>query len=270
MKLAVSNIAWPREEASAAAEALVACGVTGLEVAPTLLWPDPLAATPAEVRAARQWWAERGLTIVAAQSLLFGRPDLVIFGSADARQATRAYLARVAGLCGEVGATRLVFGSPKNRLVGAMPRPEADQIALEFFAGVADDCAAAGVQLVLEPNPPQYGADFAVNAAEALDLVRRIDRPGLGLHLDTGCMTLAGDAVPATLASAADSLRHFHVSEPYLAVPCTDAVDHVGFAAALARIGYQGWVSIEMRAATPFTADGLRSTIESVRAIYGR
>jgi len=39
MKLAVSNIAWPREQDAAVADLLREHGVRGIEVAPTKVWP---------------------------------------------------------------------------------------------------------------------------------------------------------------------------------------------------------------------------------------
>ena len=39
MKLAVSNIAWPREQDAAVADLLAGLGVTGIEVAPTKISP---------------------------------------------------------------------------------------------------------------------------------------------------------------------------------------------------------------------------------------
>ena len=89
MRLAVSNIAWPREQDAAVADVLAGLGVSGIEVAPTKIWPKPLEATDADVAAARRFWADRGIEIVAAQALLFGRPGLPLFESAETRQRMR-------------------------------------------------------------------------------------------------------------------------------------------------------------------------------------
>ena len=47
MKLAISNIAWRREEESEVLRQMQTHGVTGLEIAPTAVWPDPLSVTDA-------------------------------------------------------------------------------------------------------------------------------------------------------------------------------------------------------------------------------
>lgn len=268
MKLAVSNIAWPAEQDAAVGRVLADLGVTGIEVAPTKAFPDPLAATDADIDAYRRTWEDRGLPIVAAQALLFGRPELTIFESPETRQTTLDYLRHVVRVCGRLGAGALVFGSPRNRRVGTMPRAEAHGIAVDFFGRLAEAAHADGTAAVLEANPPAYGADWVTTAAEAVEVVRDVNHPGLRLHLDTGCMTLAGDPIRETFAAGVDLLRHFHASEPGLApFGSSGRVDHAAFASELASRGYSQWVSLEMRAAEPFD---LGAFTESVRGFVGQ
>lgn len=268
MNLAFSNIAWPPEQDDAVAAALRAEGVTGLEIAPTTLRPDPTMLSADECRTIRRRWQERGLPIVAAQSLLFGRPDLVLFETAAARAATLDYLKQIVTVCAQLGAESLVFGSPKNRRRGDLPLAEAQSIAVDFFRELAVAATDAGTCLVLEANPPEYGADYVTHAAEALALVRAVDRPGLRLHLDTACMTLAGDDLQS-LGDCGPWLRHFHVSEPNLAaVGPAGIVDLVPFAAALRRWRYDRWVSVEMRRPEPFSTTILIGAVRHVRAAF--
>ena len=115
MKIAVSNIAWPVEQDAQIADALAACGVRGIEIAPTKIWPKPLEATESEIGAYRRWWSDRGISIVAAQALLFGRPDLTIFENEATRRLTRDHLEGIIRLCARLGAEALVFGSPDRK-----------------------------------------------------------------------------------------------------------------------------------------------------------
>ena len=268
MKLAVSNIAWPADQDAAVARLLKSLGVGGIEVAPTKLFPKPLEATPADITAVRHFWELHGIEIVAAQSLLFGRPDLTLFDSEEARRETHAYLAHLIQVCAKLGAQSLVFGSPKNRRLGTTPRDEAFRTAVEFFDDLADIAQAEGTCIVFEANPPQYGADFVTTAGEAIDLVSEVNHPGFRLHLDTACMTLARDPLPATFA-AFPLLRHFHVSAPNLEAPSrADGVDHAAFAEQLRTCGYEGWVSLEMREATPFALEALADAVRFVKEQY--
>jgi sugar phosphate isomerase/epimerase len=267
--LAVSNIAWPREQDAEVAEVLHEFGIGGIEIAPTKIWSNPIAATDAEIDDYRRYWNERGIAIVAAQALLFGKPDLTIFESADVRRKTLDYLAAIVKLCARLGAGSLVFGSPKNRRVGDLAPEGVRSIAREFFARLGEIAAAAGTCIVMEANPPEYGADFATTAAAAIELVKSVDHPGFRLHLDTGCMTLAGDSITSTLESGFALLKHFHVSEPNLDPPGTSRrVDHAAFAAELQRRGYAQWVSLEMREPKTFMIDGFAASVRWLKSNF--
>jgi sugar phosphate isomerase/epimerase len=225
---------------------LCRCEVSGVELAPTKLWPKPLEVTEAEVLSYRRFWEGRSLRVVALQAILFGRSDLTIFENAAKRTKTLEYLDGMCRLAGWLGAAVLVFGSPKNRLVGSMPLAVADAVASEFFWRVGESAAKYGTAVCIEPNPVEYGCDFVTRAAEGARLVELVNNPGFGLHLDSGGMTLSGDP-PELLARYGPTLRHFHISEPHLQPIAHSPVDHAKLAAALRAGGYGGWVSIEMR-----------------------
>ena len=268
MKLAVSNIAWPAEQDAAVAGVLKSLGVRGLEVAPTKLFPQPLDAAPADIDGVRGFWQAHGIEVVAAQSLLFGRPELTLFESDETRRETHAYLSHIIQLCAKLGAGPLVFGSPKNRRRGDVPHDEAFAVAVEFFDDLADIAQAEDTCLVFEANPPQYGADFCTTAAGAIDLVSAVNHPNFRLHLDTACMTLAGDPLPEAFA-ASPLLQHFHISAPNLDPPsATDGVDHAAFAKMLRKHRPAGWVSLEMKTVTPFDLEAFADTIRFVKETY--
>jgi D-psicose/D-tagatose/L-ribulose 3-epimerase len=247
LRLAVSNIAWPAREDDAVAEVLRDTGAAGIEVAPTMIWPEPAAVAADEVAACRARWSGRGLPIVAMQSLLFGRDHLRIFAADDTREATLSYLTSMIRLAAGLGARALVFGSPRNRALGALDAATAHQIGVRFFRALGATAAAHGVYFCIEPNPTAYGCDYLTTSTECIPLLREADSSGLGLHLDAGAMTLAGEDPEAAIAAARPWLRHFHISEPYLAPIGTGGVDHGRFAHALRRHGYDGWLSIEMK-----------------------
>lgn len=248
MELIVSNIAWTNEEESEVADKLVELGVKHVEIAPTKKWEDPTVVSADEARAYVDWWAERGITVSAFQSMLFARPDLKIFEDETNRAETLDYMKKFIGLAETMGAKRMVFGSPKNRQRGEMPVEQANEIAQAFFSELGGVAAKSGVVLCLEPNAPQYNCDYVTTAAEGAALVRAVSSPGFGLHLDTACMSLAGDDIPESIKANADILKHYHVSAPMLGeVDDTTDIDHAAAAQALKDVNYQGFVSIEMR-----------------------
>jgi D-psicose/D-tagatose/L-ribulose 3-epimerase len=249
-RLAISNIAWNLADDALVADLMVEASVRGVEIAPTKVWPKPLLASARELADYRRFWESRGIPIVAMQALLFGRADLTLFESREKREETLAYLDAIMKLAGALGAGPLVFGSPKNRKVGAMAKSDAATIAVDFFRRAGDAAVKHGVVLCIEPNPTQYECDWVTTAREGIELVAAVNHPGFRLHLDAAGMTLAGDPIEESLRAAAASLCHFHVSEPFLG-PIgkggKDGVRHDLLAATLKRIGYAGFTSVEMR-----------------------
>lgn len=255
MKIAVSNIAWSPDEEAAVAATLQDLGVHSVEVAPTKVFANPTATTALE-RADYSWfWADYGIDIVAFQSMLFGRGDLQVFGDDSIRRETIDVLSRFIELAGALGAGRLVFGSPKNRVVPAgMAASEAQDVAVRFFTALGAVAHDNNTQFCIEPNPTDYGCNFVTTAAAGLALVQAVDHPGFGLHLDAAGMTLAHDDLDASVRAAGPRLAHFHASAPHLGPLEDQIVDHARASKALDDIGYDGFVSIEMRPGTPGNA----------------
>lgn len=247
VRIAVSTIAWAAADDREAAALIRDGGGHGVEVAPTRQWEHPLEASAAEVADYRRQWERGRLEIAALQALFYGRPDLELFRDESGREEALRYLGGIIRLGGALGAGPLVFGSPKNRLTLARDAESVQAIATEFFRAAGALATRHGTVVCVEANPPEYGADFVTTVAEARRLVDRVSHPGFGLHLDVGGMILSGDDIPAVIRDCGDEIRHFHVSEPFLAPVHSGDTDHEAIAAALRDVGYGGWVSIEMR-----------------------
>jgi D-psicose/D-tagatose/L-ribulose 3-epimerase len=140
LRLAVSNIAWDVADDAAIAAMLVDERVGGIEIAPTKWRERPLEASATEVAEYRLLWEDRGLPIVAMQSLLFGQPELQLFGDNAQRSAMLEYLKRMVDLGAALGARSLVFGSPKNRLRGALGDEEASMPSRAEWRSVWSQC----------------------------------------------------------------------------------------------------------------------------------
>lgn len=247
-ELAVSNIAWTNEEEHDVALKLQELGVRKVEIAPTKRWEDPTKATPEQIQEYLDWWKGYDIEVIAFQSMLFARPDLKLFAGEELRNEMAVYMNDFLRLAGDMGARRLVFGSPKNRQRGEVPPDEVDEIARSFFGELGNVAERYDTVLCIEPNAPQYNCDYITTAAEGARLVRLIGSKGIGLHLDTACMALAGDDLGKSIRANADILEHFHVSAPMLdRVYDRDDVDYRAAAQALREISYDKVISIEMR-----------------------
>ena len=248
MKLTISNIAWQRHEDPKIAKLLADQGITAIEVAPTKVWDYPLDVTLQTVNKYLDFWHAYGIRVSSLQALLFGRPELQLFGSGNIRQQMLEYLKKIIKLGGDMGAEALVFGSPKNRLLNGLSFEEAKKIAVDFFYELGQTATKHGTCLCIEPNPVAYGCDFITDSLQAHHLVSEVAHPGFALHLDAAAMTLSQENVKDILPSLVSKLRHFHISEVNLALIGEGSVDHPLFNNCLKQGNYTHWLSIEMRA----------------------
>lgn len=269
MKLAISNIAWNPEDESTVIGWLKQFGVKGLEIAPTKIWQDPTQYKVEEALACKQSWSEHGLELVAMQSLLFGRANLVLFQDEVAREALKQYLFVIIELAGVLGTKKLVFGSPKNRLAGKLSKQEQIQIAAPFFYELGEHAMKHNVLFCIEPNAKEYGCDFVTNTDEAIELLEIVNHKGFQLHLDAAVMTMNGENYVQVIQRAIPHLAHFHISEPFLNLIGSEHTNHHAIFAALVKNQYSNWVSIEMKnGLSESNSQSVRKSLEFVTQIY--
>jgi sugar phosphate isomerase/epimerase len=242
---AISNIAWP---SLAETEALVLArqaGFTGIEIAPAKSvagWPD----RPRDVLDLRRRIEAEGLSVAALQAILFGMTGVELFGPEATRQRLFDHFVMLARVAGQLGASACVYGAPRMRDPGQLEAAPALDRAVGFFKSVAPVFAAEGTCLAFEANAEIYGCRFITHTREAIELVRRVDHPGVRLQIDTGTVLINGED-DGVIAESVPWAAHFHVSERDLAPPGTTGTRHESLAHALASTSYSGWVSIEMR-----------------------
>ncbi|MGO4693585.1 sugar phosphate isomerase/epimerase family protein [Paenibacillus sp. 2TAB26] len=245
MKLAISNIAWDSHENDKMIPLLKKFGVKGIEIAPTKHWDEPATAKETEIANYKEFWVNQGFTPIAMQSLLFNKNQLSIFG--DVKKETMNYLVSILTLASKLGIKAVVFGSPKNRLIGGSDREERYGEAIDFFRLLGERATQLGVHLCIEPNPVKYGCDFITTTLEGLDFVKNVKSDGVKLHLDTGTMLLNEEKPELLIPECLPYSGHFHISDPFLNIPGSYNQGHEAIAEVLHDYNYQGWVSIEMK-----------------------
>lgn len=268
MRLAVSSIAWSKEEEPAVAKRLQDLGVTAVEVVPGSVAEDLTTAAPEQLNEYKRFWADHGVEIVAMQALLFGHPELTVFENKATQTRTTDYLSRIMETGAKLGAKAFVFGSPKNRLVGNLSPAEIEEAAEQFVRAVAGSAERLGVAFCLEPVPTDYGADWLTTTLAAAECVGKQDRAGLRLNLDTGCLTITGDDPTTVIPKTLPVTGHVHLSEPNLAPLGAGGTNHEVIAANLQSAGYDGVVSIEMKASESENLEQVSRAIEFVKKTY--
>jgi D-psicose/D-tagatose/L-ribulose 3-epimerase len=246
MRIALSNIAWDASEDELVAALLAKYGIDAIDVAPGKYFHDVQNVIPADVDRVRDRWGGRGIHVTGMQALLFGTTGLNLFGCTGAQAAMFDHLTAVCRIASRLGATRLVFGSPRNRDRGALSDAEARAIAVPFFRRLGDVAGDHGVAFCLEPNPSRYGANFMIDSTETAAIVTEIAHRAIRMQLDTGALTINGEDPFQVIGTYAALIGHVHASEPDLVTLGDGGTDHAGVAAALLEHVPDQLVSIEM------------------------
>jgi D-psicose/D-tagatose/L-ribulose 3-epimerase len=246
VRLAISNIAWDISEDASVAGLLRKFGVDAVDVAPAKYFPDPACAKDEDISKVRQWWADHGVEITGMQALLFGTTGLNVFGETKGREAMLDHLRAVCRIGAGLGATRLVFGSPKNRDRTGLSDAQAIDQAVGFFRRLGTTAEEYGVIVCLEPNPNRYGGNFMTTSVETAHVVAAVGHRAVRMQFDTGALTINGESPDAVLECSSSFIGHVHASEPDL-VPLGDGgTDHQLMQKALSQHLPEHVVSIEM------------------------
>ena len=264
MKLAISNIAWETHSDPLMLAQLRENHVSGIEVAPTKVWPNWEGANQRSAGIYRKLIADEGFCIPAMQAILFGKPELQLFDKAT-HNAFLDHLRLVSDIAVVLGAKVLVLGAPKNRKRGQLSTANAMDIATEFLGKVGEICYANQCCLGIEHNPAEYGCDFITNAADARQLVDSINHPGIQLHLDAAGLHMCGGNI-GNIIKAVTPFAHYHISEPMLEPIVGGVVDHEVAFRALKELNYSGWHSIEMK--QPKTSRLVTESITKVLSLF--
>jgi len=236
---------WPHQRV---VEFVAECGYTGLEIAPFTIATyvtDISAARRTELRSQ----AERaGLQILGLHWLLAKTEGLhLTTPDAGVRRKTADYLGELARFCADLGGNVLVLGSPKQRnVLPGVTRQQAFDNAAEVLEKMLPVLEKTGVRVALEPLAP-VETNFMTHAAEAMELVRRIDAPQIQLLLDCKAMT-GGEQqpIPDVIRRHHAAMIHFHANDPNLQGPGFGDLDFVPVFQALKDVAYRGWISVEV------------------------
>lgn len=216
MKLSVSNIAWDVEQDLQIAELLIHHGVSYVDIAPGKYFKDIQATTELEIAQVKNKWSDLGISCAGMQSLLFGTKGLNLFDKST-QEPMLMHLEKICHIGAVLGATKLVFGSPKNRDRSNLSDDNARDIALDFFQCLGNIAKCEGVSINLEANPTCYGTNFLTNTQEAAEFVRLLNHPAIRLQLDLGTVYTNHEDLDMLLKHSATIIGHIHLSEPQMA-----------------------------------------------------
>ena len=246
MRIAISNLAWNVSDDEQVASLLQKYTIDAIDVAPGKYFSAFASTSVAEISRVRNWWAIRGISITGMQALLFGTSGLNMFGTNEIQTAMLSHLDGICRIGAELGATKIVFGSPKNRDRSSLSDEQTQNMALTFFHRLGDIASRHGVLICLEPNPPCYGANFMINSAETAKIVADVSHSAIRMQLDTGAITINEEDPCQVITEYSALIGHVHASEPDLVALGDGLTDHCKIASRLRACLPDQTVSIEM------------------------
>lgn len=247
-------------------------GYGGIELAPFTVAPRIQDVSAEQRRTMRRQAEDHGLQIIGLHWLL-AKTEGLHLTTADAavRRATADYLIALGNACADLGGDLMVFGSPQQRnLQAGVTREQAYDHAAEVFRGCLPALADRGVRICMEPLTPRE-TDFVTNCAEAMELIDRVGQPNFVLHQDVKAM-LGGESepIPTLIERYAPVAGHFHVNDSNLLGPGMGETDFAPIFAALRRVKYDGWVSVEVFDYSPGAEHIARESIRYMRETLAR
>jgi sugar phosphate isomerase/epimerase len=247
MKFAICNEifqGWKIEDVFAYAAKL---GYDAVEIAPFTLADSVTEIPAAERKRLRDAAARSGIEIAGIHWVLV-KPEGLYINHPDPniRDRTSNYFCELVEFCADLGGTRIVVGSPKQRnLLPNVSFEQARDWALDTFREAVARAEAREVTICFEPLGPGE-TNFINTAADALEFVRRLPSPHFQIILDVKAMCSEPKPIPQIIRESWPHFAHFHANDPNLKGPGFGQVDFKPIAAALKAVGYRGFVSVEV------------------------
>lgn len=224
-------------------------GYRALEVAPFTLADDPGDITDAQASRWRAIAADHGLEICGLHWLLVAPTGLSISSpEPGVRARTDALIGRLIALCGQLGGSYLVHGSPaqRNPVAGQTPADALGR-ATEAWLKAGERATQAGISYCIEPLSRDQ-TSVVNTVAQAMQIVAAAGLPGLKTMLDTSSAGLSEEEPLDALIERwwpGGGLVHVQLNDRNRRGP-GQGDDRFGpVLAALQRQGYDGWLAME-------------------------
>ena len=261
---AMCNEAFEGRRFADACRAIREAGYSGIEIAPFTLAADPREITAGMRREYRDAMASEGLTFAGLHWLMVSPKGLHLTApDAALRERSWGHIRNLVDLCAGLGpGGAMVLGSPRQRSVtGGLSREQATQYLADGLSGIGPHAAVCGVTVLLEALPANQ-CDVVGTLAEAVDVVQQVASPGVRTMFDVHNAIDETEPHDALVERYFEFIRHIHVNELDGRHCGAGDYDFKPLLAALGRLGYTGWISLE---AFDFSPGAERLAQESLR-----
>ena len=247
MKFAICNEfcnGWPVEEVFRLAADI---GYDGVEIAPFTLANSVTQIPPARREEIRRSAEIAEVEIVGLHWLLV-KPEGLYINHPDEkiREMTCSYFMELIKFCADVGGKVMVIGSPKQRNVyPGLPKRKAWAYLKATFQRCAAFAQEKGVALCIEPLG-STDTNLINTHDEAIQMITEVNNPNFRLILDVKAMCDETWPIPDIIRDAKPYLAHVHANDANRRGPGFGETDFVPIMTALKKIGYSGYVSVEV------------------------
>ncbi|MFP4027938.1 MAG: sugar phosphate isomerase/epimerase family protein [Candidatus Brocadiia bacterium] len=244
-------------------------GYEGIEIAPFTIKDSVEDITPSERQQLKNTAEKSGLDVVGLHWLLTKPPGMYINHPDDAiRSRTKDYLKAEIDFCSDLGGTRMIVGSPKQRNVLESDTYEAAWArTVTVFKDLAPHAGNEGICLCIEPLAPTE-TNFIQTAQEARRIVEAVDHSAFQMMLDVKAMCGDVEPIPEIIRKSCSYVRHFHANDEGLGGPGSGDTDFVPIARSLEECGYEGWVSVEVFDFSPGPEAIAHESITYLREVF--
>jgi sugar phosphate isomerase/epimerase len=222
-------------------------GYDAVEIAPFTVAKSVTEISASERARIKESAAQAGIGIsglhwvlVQAEGMYLTSPD------ASVRSHTARYFVDLVDCCADLGGTRIIVGSPKQRnLLDGVTYEQAWALATETFRDSVKRAEDRGVVICFEPLAPAE-TNFVNTAAEGIRFAEQFASPAMSIILDVKAMCSEEKPIPQIIAESAGKFEYFHANDRNLKGPGFGDIDFHPIATALRGVGYDGYVSVEV------------------------
>jgi sugar phosphate isomerase/epimerase len=256
MKLAFSTNAYLKFSFAEATSRLAGLGYEGIEIMADVPHAWPAYILPEQIQSLKDNLTKNRLQISNINSFmmhaisdprqLYWYPSWIEADS-NYRQVRITHTKRALTLAKALGA-KCITTEPGGPVEKGQSWQSALKLFVEMIKPVAEHAEKEGVLLLVEPEP-----ELLIETADQFEeFMKHIHSPAIGLNFDIGHSYCVSDDPAPTVERLARYLKHVHLEDiaatrkHHHLVPGEGVIDFKPVIQSLKKIGYDGWVTIEL------------------------
>ncbi len=141
------------------------------------------------------------------------------------------------------------------------------EILIDQLGKIAPTAEKVGKPIILEPLN-RYESHLLKSLADAAAICRAVGSPGIKMMADFFHMNLEDADMGVAIEEVADCLAYVHLADSNRFQPGAGHLDFGPGLAALKRIGYDGWMTLECKLDRPASVEVLAATAQFIHSAW--